>query len=65
MDFLYVFVVRGAEWEDIVIYRTEEEAIEQSKRYPRARLEVFRKSGEGGYEPTYNYYSNGELVTTH
>ena len=63
MEFLYVFVVNGAEWEDLMIFTTEEEAIEQSKKYPRARLEVFRKSGKG-YFPTYNYYSNGELITT-
>ena len=64
MEFVYVRTVDGAEWEDLVIYLTKEEAIEVSKKYPRARLEVFRKSGEGGYVPTYTYYSNGELRLT-
>lgn len=62
-DFLYVYVIHGAEWEDIIIFLTEEKAIEVSKENPRARVEIFRKFKTGGYIPTYNYYSNGELVT--
>lgn len=64
MEFIYVFVVDGAEWEDIVIFLSEEEAIEKSKKHPQVRLEIFSKSAKGGYRPTYNYYLNGEYVTT-
>jgi len=64
MDHIYLFVVDGAEWEDIVVYLTVEEAIEKSKKYPKARLEVFANSEKGGYKPTYNYYQNGVLVQT-
>jgi hypothetical protein len=63
MEFVYVRAVDGAEWEDLVIYLTKEEAIEQSKKYPRIRVEIFRKS-ERGYVPSYNYYLNGEYVET-
>ena len=62
MEHIYLFVVDGAEWEDIVVFLSEEEAIEKSKKYPKARLELFAKSVAGGYRPTYNYYQNGVLV---
>ena len=64
MDTIYVFAVDGAEWEDIIVYLTKEEAIEKSKKAPRTRLEIFKKSPDGGYRPTYNYYLNGEYVET-
>lgn len=62
MDFVYLLVVDGAEWEDIVVYLTVEEAIEKSKKYPNARVELFAKSEKGGYKPTYTYYQNGVYV---
>jgi hypothetical protein len=61
MDYVYLLVVDGAEWEDIIVFLSEEEAIEKSKKYPKARLELFAKS-EKGYKPTYKYYQNGVLV---
>jgi hypothetical protein len=62
MEFIYVFVVDGAEWEDIIVFTSKEEAIEKSKKHPRVRLEIFSKSAKGGYHPTYNYYLNGEYI---
>jgi hypothetical protein len=64
MDTIYVFVVDGAEWEDIVIFLTKEEAIEKSIKYPTVRLELFIKSPKGGYRPSYNYYLNGSYIET-
>lgn len=64
MDSVYVFVVDGAEWEDLLIFLSKEEAIEQSKKHPKVRLEIFHKSLKGGYRPSYNYYLNGEYVQT-
>ena len=61
MDIIYVQAPDGAEWEDIVVYLSLEEAIEKSKKYPKVRVELFAKSEKGGYRPTYNYYLNGEL----
>lgn len=61
MDFLYVFTVDGAEWEDLVIYLSKEEAIEKSRKHPNVRLDIYKKSADG-YRPTYGYYLNGELV---
>jgi len=61
MECIYLFVVDGAEWEDIVVFLSEEEAIEKSKKYPNVRLEIFIKSPKGGYRPTYNYYLNGVI----
>lgn len=62
-DFVYV-LVKGLEWEDMVIYLTKEDAIGASKMWPKYRVEIFgKKNGEGvGYVPTYNYYKNGEYV---
>jgi hypothetical protein len=64
MDFIYVFVVDGAEWEDIIIFLSEEEAMEKSKQYPNTRLEIFEKAAKGGYYPTYKYFLNGVLKMT-
>jgi len=62
-DFIYV-LVKGLEWEDMVIYLTKEDAIGASKMWPKYRVEIFgKKDGLGvGYTPTYDYYKNGEYV---
>ena len=61
MEFIYVFVSDGCEWEDIVVFLTEENAIKMSIKYPNSRVEVFSKKDDtSGYTPTYNYYQNGE-----
>lgn len=64
MEYIYVFVVDGAEWEDLIIFLSKEEAIEKSKKAPTVRLEIFIKSPKGGYRPTYNYYLNGEYISS-
>jgi hypothetical protein len=58
---LYVFTVDGAEWEDLVIYLSKEEALAKSKKHPKVRLDIYKKT-EDGYRPTYRYFLNGELV---
>jgi len=63
MDFVYVFVVDGAEWEDLIIFLTKEEAKAKSIECPKVRIEIFAKSVKG-YIPTYNYYLNGNYVRT-
>ena len=62
MENIYLLCVDGAEWEDIVVYLTLEEALEKSKAWPNTRLEIFSKSEKGGYRPTYTYYLNGLFV---
>jgi hypothetical protein len=59
MELVYLFVVNGAEWEDIIVFLSKEEAIEKSKQCPKVRLEIFAKSPKGGLRPTYNYYLDG------
>ena len=61
MDFVYVFF-DGNDWEDIVIFLSKEDAINESKKYPNARVEIFSINEELGYTPTYNFYRNGELM---
>ncbi len=61
MDYVYVFTVDGAEWEDLVIYLSLEEAIAKSKKFPKVRLDIYKKT-EDGYRPTYKFYLDGELV---
>ena len=61
MDFVYVFLA-GSEWEDIIIFLSQEEAIKKSRNYPNNRIEIFSKTNTSCYEPTYNYYQNGELI---
>ena len=61
MEFVYV-MINGSEWEDIVIYLTEKEAIDSSTAYPNIRIEIFStNTNYCGYSPTYNYYKNGKL----
>ena len=59
---VYVFTPDGAEWEDLVIYFSREEAIEKSKTKPKVRLDIYTKSADG-YRPSYKYYLNGTLMT--
>jgi hypothetical protein len=61
MDFVYVFVDIN-NWEDIIIFLSKEDAINESKKYPKARVEIFKINEEVGYTPTYNYYRNGILI---
>lgn len=61
MDFVYVLVKDGGEWEDIVIYLTEKDAIEASLKRPSTRIELFKKK-DNGYIPTYKYFINGIIV---
>ena len=62
MDTVYVLFIDDAEWEDVVIFLSEEEAIKKSKKCPTARVELFTKSPKGGYYPSYKYYLNGEYI---
>jgi hypothetical protein len=60
MDFVYVLIY-GNDWEDMIILLSQEDAINESKTNPNARVEIFSKNTTSGYRPTYNYYQNGEL----
>ena len=64
MEFIYVLFY-GSEWEDIIILLSKEDAINESIKYPNARVEIFSKNNKSGYIPTYNYYKNGELIIQH
>lgn len=60
----YVYVQIGSEWEDLVIYLNEDEAIQISIRKPNSRIEIFEKPDDfNGYLPTYKYYKNGLLCS--
>jgi hypothetical protein len=60
---VYVFVVDGGEWEDIVVYTSKEDAIKKSKKHPGIRVEIFIRGEDGGHRPTYSRFLNGELVS--
>jgi len=61
MEFIYVFVSDGCEWEDMIVFLSEENAIKMSIKYPSCRVEVFgKKDIDLGYTSTYNYYQNGK-----
>jgi hypothetical protein len=64
MDYLYMLVGDGAEWEDIVLFASEAEAITASLKNKTVRVEIFKRDTAGAYHPTYNYYLNGELILT-
>ena len=60
MDFVFVLLC-GSDWDDITILLSEEDAINESKKYPNNRVEVSSKNNLG-FTPTYNYYKNGILI---
>ena len=62
MDFLYVLVGENYEWEDISIVLTKEDAIKISINNPKLRVEIFNKTIDNRYIPTYDYYQNGEYI---
>jgi len=61
MYFLYLLLNNG-EWEDTIVYLTEEDAISASLVFPTLRVEIFTKTGKTGYTPSYNYYKNGKKI---
>ena len=62
MDYIYVLVYDGIEWEDIVVFLSEEKAKEESINHPKGRIEIFSKTDKKRYIPTYNYYKNGAYI---
>ena len=62
MDFIYLLVYDGGEWEDITIFLSKEDGITESLKNPNGRVEVFSKTDKSGYSPTYNYYKNGVYI---
>lgn len=62
MDFVYVLISSKCDWEDLVIFLSKEEAINESIKHPKGRIEIFSKNDKTGYIPTYNYYENGKCI---
>ena len=50
------------EWEDAIMFLSEEIAINYSKKHPGIRVEIFTLDDLIGYSPSYNYYKNGNLI---
>jgi len=62
MDFVYLLLSDGSEWEDIIVFLSKEEAINASINHHNHRVEIFTKNDTCGYKATYNYYKNGEFI---
>lgn len=61
LEFIYLLLEDECEWEDIIIYTTEDEAIEASKKYPSSRIEIFKKDENSRYKPNYCYIKDGRF----
>ena len=61
MDYVYI-LVSGSEWEDMIVFLCQEDAIQESIKHPKNRVEIFTKKDTGGYIPTYNHYKNGKYI---
>ena len=47
----------------MVILLLKDDAINESIKHSKARVEIFSKKNDiSGYTPTYNYYENGKLI---
>ncbi len=63
MDYIYVLICEN-DWEDTIVFLSEEDAIRESIKNSNYRIEIFSKKMTGpGYIPTYNYYKNGKYIT--
>jgi hypothetical protein len=55
-------MINNNDWEDMIIYLTQQDAINSSITYPNIRIEIFGKNSDySGFSPTYNYYKHGKL----
>lgn len=61
MEFVYLLMDLFNDWEDMIIFLNEEDAVQASIKHENCRVEIFSKNSDSGYKPTYNYYKNGEL----
>jgi len=52
----------AGQWEDMVVFLSEEDAIKESINQPHHRVEIFSKNNNS-YIPTYSFYKNGECIT--
>jgi len=57
---IYV-LIKGSDWDDIVVILSKEDAIQASVNNPHCRVEIFRRN-EFGYIPSYHFYRNGEYI---
>ena len=60
MEFIYILI--AGQWEDMVVFLSEEDAIKESINQPHHRVEIFSKNNNS-YIPTYSFYKNGECIT--
>ena len=64
MEVIYILLSNKFDQEDLVVFVSEEDAINASINYPESRVEIFSKNQYiTGYTPTYNYYKNGILIS--
>lgn len=63
MDKLYILVGENFEWEDIVVFTDEVEAIDASIKHPDKRVEIFKRTANG-FQPSYLFYVRGVLTDT-
>ena len=63
MNFVYAKICDRLDWEDLVLYDSEEDAIKASIESPNIRIEKFIRSNNK-FVPTYNYYKNGIFILT-
>ncbi len=56
----FVYLLKGSDWEDMIIFLTKEEAIQASIKCPNDSVEIFSRS-YFGYLPTCDFYKNGVL----
>jgi hypothetical protein len=61
MEYVYLLIY-GSDWEDIVVFLSKEDAIQESINHPKHRVEIFSKTDKVGYIPTYHHYQNGEYI---
>jgi hypothetical protein len=61
MEKLYMYLADGytSEWEDMILFANETDAIEYLNKHPKGRIELFVKSVKGEYRPSYFYIRNG------
>lgn len=64
MEYVYLLLPNRAEWHEITVFLTEEEALQASIDHPNFRVEIFekRENNAPGYIPTYGYFKKGKWI---
>ena len=61
---IFVLLPDKAEWEDLIIFTDETDAMIALKKSRNKRVEIFKKGENGSFLPSYDHYTRIEIDTS-